>query len=310
MEDGVVARRGAHRQSLVRQAVRVRAPAKINLLLRVLGLRADGFHELETLFQAIDFTDELTVELAGDSVDLEVAGTDAGPVTHNLAFRAAEAFRLAADLHSGVRILLTKNIPTGAGLGGGSSDAAAVLRALNHLTGGAVAAEALLAIGADLGSDVPFFLCGSALALARGRGDDLTSAPSLPTTEVVLVCPPVHVATGPAYAALAERRAITGSQAHAPLERVPSDWDTVDEIAGNDFESLVADGHPEVRLALDVLRGAGLRLVILSGSGGACFGLATGVSEASSTAQRLSDELGWTVLATRTLDELPPVSPL
>ena len=161
MEDGVVARRGAHRQSLVRQAVRVRAPAKINLLLRVLGLRADGFHELETLFQAIDLTDELTVELAGDSVDLEVAGTDAGPVTHNLAFRAAEAFRLAADLHSGVRILLTKNIPTGAGLGGGSSDAAAVLRALNHLTGGAVAAEALLAIGADLGSDVPFF-CAAA----------------------------------------------------------------------------------------------------------------------------------------------------
>ena len=79
MEDGAVARRGAHRQSLVRQVVRVRAPAKINLLLRVFGLRADGFHELETLFQAIHFTDELTVELAGDSVWVDVEGTDAGP---------------------------------------------------------------------------------------------------------------------------------------------------------------------------------------------------------------------------------------
>ena len=88
---------------------------------------------------------------------------------------------------------------------------------------------------------------------------------------------------------------------------MPSDWDTVYEIAANDFESLVADGHPEVGLALDFLRGAGLRLVMLSGSGGACFGLATGASEASSTAQRLSDELGWRVLATRTLDKMPPV---
>lgn len=295
----------------MRQAVSVRAPAKVNLLLRVLGRRTDGYHELEALFQAIDFTDELTVELAGDSVQLEVEGADAGPVTDNLAFRAAEAYRLAADLHSGVRILLTKKIPTGAGLGGGSSDAAAVLRALNHLTHGAVAAEALLAIGADLGSDVPFFLCGSALALARGRGDDLTVVPSLPSTAVVLVCPPVHVATGPAYAALAERRTSTGPQARAPqLERMPSDWDTVDEIAANDFERVVADGHPEVRRALDALRDAGLRLVMLSGSGGACFGLARDASEASSTAQRLSDELGWRVLATRTLNEVPQVSPL
>ena len=288
----------------------MRAPAKVNLLLRVFGRRPDGYHELETLFQAIDFTDELTVELAGEEVQLEVEGVDAGPVTDNLAFRAAEAYRLAADLSFGVRIVLTKNIPTGAGLGGGSSDAAAVLRALDHLTDGAVASEALLAIGADLGSDVPFFLCGSALALARGRGDDVTIAPSLPSVDVVLVCPPVHVATGPTYDALAENRAATGLPAPARLERMPPDWDTVDEIAANDFESLVADGHPEVRRALDSLRDADLRVVMLSGSGGACFGIARGASEASSTARRLSDELGWRVLAIRTLDELPSVLPV
>ena len=291
----------------MREAVSVRAPAKINLLLRVLGLRADGFHELETLFQAIDFSDELTVELVGDSVELEVVGEDTGPSRDNLAFRAAEAYRRMADLSSGVGIHLTKNIPAGAGLGGGSSDAAAVLRALSHLTRGAVAPDELRTIAADLGSDVPFFLCGSALAFARGRGDELTIAPSLPSTEVVLVCPPIHVATGPAYAALAERRASAHLQAHAQLERVPSDWDAVEDIAANDFEPGVAAAHPEVRRALDALRDAGLRFVMLSGSGGACFGLAGNASEALSTAQRLSAELGWRVVATRTLDELPPV---
>ena len=300
----------------MRRAVSVRAPAKVNLLLRVHGRRADGFHELETLFQAIDFADELTVELAGDEVQLEVVGADVGvadglgPVADNLAFRAAEAYRLAADLRSGVQVLLSKNIPAGAGLGGGSSDAAAVLRALNHLTHGAVGAETLLAIGADLGSDVPFFMCGSTLALARGRGDELTTLRSLPSVEVVLVCPPVHIATGPAYAALAGRRASTGLPPRAPLERMPSDWDMVDEISANDFEALVADEHPEVRRALASLRDAGLRSVTLSGSGGACFGLATGASPASSTAQRLGEELGWRVLVTRTLGEPPLVSPL
>lgn len=294
----------------MRHAVSVRAPAKVNLLLHVLGRRTDGFHELETLFQTIDFSDELTVELVGDSVELEVVGEDVGPVRDNLAFRAAQAFRLAADVRSGVRIHLTKSIPAGAGLGGGSSDAAAVLRALDHLTPGAVATEVLRTIAAGLGSDVPFFLCGSALALARGRGDELTIAPALPTTAVVLICPPIHVATGSVYAALAERRALEGLQAHARLERVPSDWDAIEDIAANDFEPGVAAAHREVRRALDALRDAGLRLVMLSGSGGACFGLASSVSEASSTAQRLSDELGWRVVATRTLDELPPVSSL
>ena len=91
----------------MRPTVSVRAPAKVNLLLRVLGRRTDGFHELETLFQAIDFTDELTVELAGDSVDLEVAGEDVGPVRDNLAFRAARAYRRAADLKSGVSVAIS-----------------------------------------------------------------------------------------------------------------------------------------------------------------------------------------------------------
>jgi len=308
----------------VRRAVSVRAPAKVNLLLRVLGRREDGFHELETLFQSIDFVDELTVELVGDSVELEVVGAgvgspveypgprldDLGPVADNLAFRAAEAYRRGADLRSGVRIRLAKSIPAGAGLGGGSSDAAAVLRALSHLTDGAVANEALLVMGADLGSDVPFFLCDSTLARARGRGEELTTLRSLPSADVVLVCPPVHVATARAYAALAKHRVSMGLPPRAPLERIPSDWDMVDEIADNDFEVLVANEYPEVRRALASLRDAGLTSVMLSGSGGACFGLATDASHASSTARRLREELGWRVLATRTLDELPPVSPL
>ena len=155
------------------------------------------------------------------------------------------------------------------------------------------------------------------IAVRTGRSDFFTCwhtvfwvTPALPSMALVLVCPPVHVATGPAYGALAERRASAGLGAYTHLERVPSDWDTVSEIAANDFEPGVADAHPEVRRALDALRDTGLRFVMLSGSGGACFGLASGTAEASSTAQRLSDELGWRVVATRTLEEVPSVSPL
>ena len=292
----------------MRQAVSIRAPAKVNLLLRVLGPRGDGFHELETIFQAIDFSDELTVELAGDSVELEVTGADLGPITDNLAVRAAEAFRRVAGLETGVRIRLAKHIPAGAGLGGGSSDAAAVLRALQHLTGEAVAAQALSTIGAELGSDVPFFLCGSPLALARGRGEDLSPWPPLPVAHVVVVCPPVHVATADAYAALSRSRLSTVVSTRADLDAAPTNWESVVELARNDFESVVADRHPEVRAARESLSNSGMQMVMLSGSGAACFGFARGAKEAESTADRLSAELGWRVKATRSLDEVPSIS--
>ena len=153
-------------------AMRLEAPAKVNLLLRVLGLRADGFHDLDTLFQAVGLCDEVVVALSGGGIELAVEGPDVGPVEENLAYRAAKAFLDAegAAARVGVDILLRKRIPAGAGLGGGSSDAAAVLRCLDALRARPFPRSKLVRIGAALGSDVPFFLGDGALARGRGRG--------------------------------------------------------------------------------------------------------------------------------------------
>ncbi|HCK89591.1 MAG TPA: 4-(cytidine 5'-diphospho)-2-C-methyl-D-erythritol kinase, partial [Gemmatimonadetes bacterium] len=115
------------------QTVSLSAPAKVNLFLRVLRRRSDGFHELETLFQAIDYCDDVLIELNDlGQISLEVTGLEVGPVKENLAYRAASAYREAAGLHEGIHVSLTKRIPAGAGLGGGSSDAATVLRGLDY----------------------------------------------------------------------------------------------------------------------------------------------------------------------------------
>ncbi len=257
-----------------------RAPAKINLYLRVLGRRQDGFHEIETVFQAIDLCDEISVTLGGDGIGLTVDGPDLGPLEDNLAFRAAAHFVEAAGFGGGVQIGLRKRIPAGAGLGGGSSDAAAVLRALDALEPDALSGGELAAIAAALGSDVPFFLCGSTLAEGRGRGEQLTPWPPLEQRLVHLLVPPVHVATGPAYAALG-REVGTLERSGRDSADAPAGWTGIAGVAQNDFEAVVAEAYPPVAEALAALRGAGYPLVMLSGSGGACFGLDPGDASAS-----------------------------
>ena len=156
---------------ITRRSVRTLAPAKINLFLRVLHRRADGYRELETLFQAVSLCDRIWVHIEpadSSAVHLNVAGADLGPGHDNLAWRAAQSFLSYFGMSARVEIDLEKHIPAGAGLGGGSSDAAAVLRCMAALTG--VSDDNVLRrVANDLGSDVPFFL-GAPLALGRGGG--------------------------------------------------------------------------------------------------------------------------------------------
>ncbi len=164
----------------------VRAPAKLNLSLEVLGRRADGYHELCTLFQAVDLSDELTAERA-NGLTLTVEG-DAPPGEENLVLRAAHM--LAAHTgRRGAHLRLRKRIPSGAGLGGGSSDAAAALLALNQLWGVGLARPQLAAMARALGADVPFFLHGG-IALGTGRGDAIEPLPDLPARWFVVSGPP------------------------------------------------------------------------------------------------------------------------
>lgn len=293
-------------------AVEVAAPAKVNLLLRVLDRRADGFHELETLFQAIDFGDRLTLARSETpGVELEVVGAELGPAADNLVVRAARAFLDRWAPGGGVRVTLEKRVPAGAGLGGGSSDAGATLRALPGLFGVDVAGDELHPLASELGSDVPFFLGPSGYAVATGRGERTRGLPPLPEAWLVVGLPPVHVATGPAFGALAEAR--RGGPAPRPVlgaSPPPSTWSEVARLASNDFESGVVERYPEVGRALDALRQGEPELALLSGSGGAVFAVhrARPRAEAAADQARAHAPSSRFVVA-RTLGLLPPPEP-
>jgi 4-diphosphocytidyl-2-C-methyl-D-erythritol kinase len=284
----------------------VLAPAKVNLALHVLGRRPDGYHEIDTLFQAIDLYDEVEVELAGEGITVDVEGADLGPMEQNLAYRAAALFLAEIDSDVGVTVRLAKRIPHGAGLGGGSSDAAAVLRCLAALLGG-VHPTRLHAMGAELGSDVPFFLGESPLARGTGRGEVLESLTALPAADVVLVSPPLHVATAEAYGALAVSR-----RGKVPVEDRTSpiglaSWHDLRSVARNDFEPVLAAAHPEIPRALAALRAAGASVAMMTGSGSTCFGVFGDAAAAGSAERALRSELDWPCTAVRTLGMHPEV---
>jgi len=288
----------------------VEAPAKVNLFLRVLGERSDGYHELETLFQAIDFGDHVRLEPRGRAVELEIVGADLGRVEDNLAYRAAARCLADRDLAArlgatGLHVTLTKRVPAGAGLGGGSSDAAAVLRCFAALTGVPAEDPRLFGIAVDLGSDVPFFLGASPLAVGRGRGEALESRAPLPPGHLVLVSPPVHVSTGWAYRALDDARAAASGAREPRTAASPTSWAEVVAGAHNDFEEVVAAAYPQVGRSLAALADAGAQTALLSGSGSTSFGVFPSAGAASEAARRLVSELGWPCRAVRTLDAFP-----
>jgi len=277
------------------------APAKVNLFLRVFDQRPDGYHALETLFQAIDLADEVRLERRGAGVELCVVGADLGPAEENLAHRAASKLLAAARIGDGVRIELTKRIPAGAGLGGGSSDAAAVLKGVAALfeipTGGGL----LRGVAAGLGADVPFFLGRSPLAVGRDRGDVLEPFDPLPEASLVLVSPPVHVATGWAYRALDEARRVRGPSLGPALRGRPSAWPELASRLHNDFEAVVAAAHPEVTRSLEALSSAGALGALMSGSGSTSFGIFPDRHAAERVAVSLEADLGWPCRAARSL---------
>lgn len=254
--------------------IAVLAPAKVNLHLRVLERMPDGYHRLETLFQAVDFCDRLELEVVpGSGVQVDVTGADVGPVEDNLVTRAVDLYRRRTGVETGLRVRLDKVIPAGAGLGGGSSDAGATLRSLDLLHGGLLGEVGRMALGAGLGADVAFFSGSAGLARGEGRGERLTPLPPLAPATLILGVPDVHVATGPAYAALAAAR----PQGAGPAETGPrwedSTWESLGALAVNDFEAVVPKLFPQVGDALAALRSHGSPLALLSGSGGAVFGL-------------------------------------
>ena len=262
------------------------APAKVNLFLRVLAREEGGYHGLETLFCALSLADTVRVARGAPGIRLHVEGAvDTGPPERNLCVRAAERFHAALGEPAAADIHLTKRIPSAAGLGGGSSDGAATLRALNALHGEPLPRAALLQMAVELGADVPFFLCGSPLALAWGRGERLMPLPPLPPRPVLVAHPGQAMPTADAFAEIARLR----GGVHHPRSVLidPADlrsWAGAASIAMNEFEPVVADRISGVRGGIEAMRSAGERIALLAGSGSSVFGIFDTAAERDSAA--------------------------
>ncbi len=253
----------------------LRAPAKINLTLEILARRNDGYHNLRSIMLPIALHDEIVIEpAAAFAFTCEPAALQAD----NLVVRALERVGLGSAPFA---LRLRKQIPAGAGLGGGSSDAAAILRAAADGLFGSLAPRDWLADARELGSDVPFFLTGTG-ALVEATGERVTAVGALPPWWIVVLAPDVHVDTGAAYRALAAARETqpvavrprAGSASLRALEAVQrSDFAAAADAMINDFEAPIAAAYPAVAAALAALRRAGAAHVMLSGSGGATFAL-------------------------------------
>ena len=258
------------------KSVRVPAYAKVNLRLDVLGRRADGYRELRTIFQAISLHDTLVLEIKREpGIDLCIAGNSqlAGePGKDNLVYRAIEQLGREIGLQRGVRAVLTKRIPVGRGLGGGSSDAAAALLGLLRLAGKRIASARLLEIASGLGADVPFFLHGGR-ALGIGRGDEIYPLPDVARRQVLVISPhEIAVPTKDAYQWLSEE--LTNAEDPTKLMRFCAlCWSPQGGVLSNDFEAAVFPRHPRLGAIKRELLRQGAADASLAGSGSAVFGV-------------------------------------
>ncbi len=250
------------------------SPAKINPFLRVLDRRSDGYHNIEAVFLAINFFDELHF-YPSDTLELTIEGTPAPPAgKENLVIRAAELLLREANKTAGIRIHLQKKIPMGAGLGGGSSNAATALMVLNRLWDLGFSIEQLVQIGLSVGSDVPFFLRSWTAAIGEGRGEKLRELPDFCEKMLVLVHMQVHVSTRWAYEEIT--KLLTGSRQNVNLDRLYQNYlqgrIPLTQLLHNDFEEVVFAHHPELAGIKQQLMDAGAEGAVMTGSGSTIVG--------------------------------------
>jgi len=250
----------------------VRSYAKINLGLRILRKRSDGYHDLETVFHRINLWDDIVLRPTPGTLRLETDRADLPADSSNLCLRAAELLKAKAPAGAGVSISLRKHIPVGAGLGGGSSDAASVLLGLKHLWSMRMSDDELRSMALRLGSDVPYFL-GHGSAYATGRGERLELIPLVLPYWIVVVVPPVHISTAWAYQHLRlSDRPPQRSLKDIVLRPLPELQDSLAQLS-NDFEPLVLESHADIREAKNRLSGSGAACALMSGTGSAVFAL-------------------------------------
>jgi 4-diphosphocytidyl-2-C-methyl-D-erythritol kinase len=266
----------------------VSCPAKINLFLDVLCKRPDGYHEIETVMQAVDFYDTLAIEPA-EGLELQVDPPVVPADDANLVIRAARLLQQHAGIRRGAKMRLAKSIPVGGGLGGGSSDAAGALAGLARIWQISPDREELVALAAQLGSDVAFFLYGGT-AICRGRGEQVAPLRwSVPSCCYVLVCPDIAMPTREMYRHLDSRLTKPRVCSTVPvLAGEITSLASLTEGLYNAFELVAYEVQPTLRVIRSELAAAGAQAVVLSGSGSTVFGVCSGRGEAEEVARRLS----------------------
>lgn len=272
------------------------APAKINLCLEILGQRPDGYHEIRTLMHRVDLCDEIEISLGGQGIQLVVEGEDVPAGEGNLAFRAAQVFLEELGGAKGVRIRLKKRIPVAAGLGGGSSDAATVMMALNRLLGAGRSDDRLLALGAKIGADVPFFIFQKP-ALAEGIGERLKPVGFPEPIWFLMLIPPFPLSTALAYGAY--DRLASPRKEPSPLRSSFAHIVQILPILRNDLEEAAFSIYPEIRQGKEELLAKGAQGALMTGSGPVVYGIFPSRAEAERTERIVALPKGWKTAVSR-----------
>ena len=277
--------------------LQLKAPAKVNYRLDVLGKRTDGYHDLRMVMQRVDLCDDVDIELnqtAGIRVICGSEGVPDGP--GNIAWRAADALVKLSGRQVGINISIKKRIPVAAGLGGGSSDAASVLMGVNELLELDLSEQRLMEIGVKLGADVPFFIFKKP-ALAEGIGDLLTPLEQVPLLWIVLVNPGIHVSTAWVY----QNLQLTNKGQRDKIPRSYGNVDDVCSLLSNDLEPVTIARFPLLRELKELLLAAGARGSLMSGSGSTVFGVFADEATARQAASQIAKERRWFAVAVRTI---------
>ena len=269
------------------RSVSLPAFAKVNLYLNVFSKRPDGYHELETLFERISLADRVHLdEIHGKELEFICSSPEVPSDGTNLVVRAAELFRRRSGWNQGIRILLEKEIPVGGGLGGGSSNAATTLQALQELSGKALPAEELTRCASEIGADVAFFLSPDPWAIGRGRGDEIEPQDFSAAFWHVLVTPDFPIPTKSVYQAI---RLSSVTRESAPLIAAlkTGKFSTLRGLLYNVLEPVVEGLYPAILNVKSEMKAAGLENPIVSGSGSTVFALCDSQEEAEAAANRL-----------------------
>lgn len=266
--------------------LRILARAKINWSLDILGLREDGYHRMDMLMESVELADELTLEPA-DTLSLAMEGGPAVPMERNLVWRAAQALSARTGYAGGAAMRLTKRTPSGAGMGGGSADAAAALAGLNSLWQTGLSRQALQEIGLSIGADVPFMLQGG-LARVGGIGEEITPLPIAPVAHLVVVQPCQPLSTRGVFAAYdalaaAQHPDTGGAQAALPAR----DYDALARCGANVLQHAAQAARPQIGEAQAALYALGALYAAMTGSGSAVFGAFADAEAAEAAWRRL-----------------------